>query len=317
MRKKWWYLFFGNNSSQKTLFSIVASQSVHRQCYNQLFKFISCWALFFYMMPGWSAAQITRSTVSSRYTSNGAYSNNFSDAFAGSVNQANLANVQQIHTGVFAERRFQLEALSFYQAGFVMPSKWGGFGLHLNYGGGTNYNNTQLGLAFGKKLGRAVNLGAQINYNNIRVPVYGSSSAVNFEIGSTWQITPQLVTGIHLYNPVGGKFGKESTEQLPAIYKLGAGYTINKQVIVTTELIKETNEPVTINAGLQYQWNDQFFGRAGVVTAFNQYYIGAGWQWKQLRIDVVGSFHNQLGFTPGLLLLFKAKNKTENPEEAL
>lgn len=317
MRKKGWYLFLGNNSSQKTLFSIVASQSVHRQCYNQLLKLIGCWALFLYIMPVRAIAQITRSTVSSRYISNGAYSNNFSDAFAGTVNQANLANVQQIQAGVFAERRFQLDALSFYQASFVMPSKWGGFGLHLNYGGGSNYNNTQMGLAFGRKLGKTVNLGAQINYNNIRVPVYGSSSAVNFEIGSTWQITQQLVTGIHLYNPVGGKFRKGSSEKLPAIYKLGLGYTINNRVVLTTELVKEEAAPVTINAGIQYQWNDQFFGRAGVVTAYNQYYIGAGWQWKQLRIDVVGSFHNQLGFTPGLLFLFKARDKTEAPKEEL
>jgi uncharacterized protein YfiM (DUF2279 family) len=98
---------------------------------------------------------------------------------------------------------------------------------------------------------------------------------------------------------------------------LGLGYTVNDKVVLTTEMVKEEAEPITINAGLQYQWKDQFFGRAGVVTAYNQYYIGAGWQWKQLRIDVVGSFHNQLGFTPGLLLLFKAKNKNEPLKEEL
>lgn len=317
MRKKAPFLFLGNNSSQITLFSIVASQSFHRQRSYRLFKLIGCWVVCIHFIHHKTVAQITRSTVSSRYTSNGAYTSSFADAFAGTANQANLANVQQIHAGIFSERRFQLEAFSIYQASIVLPSKWGGFGLHLNYGGGADYNNTQMGLAYGRKLGSTVSIGAQINYNTVRIPVYGSSSAINFEIGSSWQLTKQLVTAIHLYNPVGGKFGKGSTEKLPSIYKLGLGYTVNDKVVLTTEMVKEEAEPITINAGVQYQWNDQFFGRAGVVTAYNQYYIGAGWQWKQLRIDVVGSFHNQLGFTPGLLLLFKAKNKNEPLKEEL
>ena len=41
-----------------------------------------------------------------------------------------------------------------------------------------------------------------------RIAGYGNSSAINFEIGTVFHLTDKLHAGVHAYNPVGGKYGK-------------------------------------------------------------------------------------------------------------
>ena len=49
--------------------------------------------------------------------------------------------------------------------------------------------------------------------------------------------------------------------------------------------------------------------RAGVSTSTSVYYFGIGVGLKQFRLDATASVHQQLGITPGLLLLFNLKKK--------
>src|SRR6195952_5331103 len=124
--------------------------------------------------------QSARSPLSARYTGISTYSNNFTDAFSGSNNQAALAQTKQASAGVYGERRFLLKELSNYAAAISLPSKLGGFGVSINYFGGQNFNTSQVGLGYGKKLGDKIDIGIQINYNMIKLSGYGSGSAINF-----------------------------------------------------------------------------------------------------------------------------------------
>jgi hypothetical protein len=92
------------------------------------------------------------------------------------------------------------------------------------YYGFSDYNESQIGLAYGRKLGSKVDVGVQFNYNAIRISSYGNSSAVNFEIGTVLHLTERLHAGVHVYNPAGGKFGKNQQEKLASVYTAGVGY---------------------------------------------------------------------------------------------
>lgn len=48
----------------------------------------------------------------------------------------------------------------------------------------------------------------------------------------------------------------------------------------------------------------QFFVRAGITSATSTSYAGAGVNWNNFRLDVTGSYHPQLGLSPGLLFIF-------------
>jgi hypothetical protein len=254
-------------------------------------------------------SQTLRRPVAAPYTGLGAYSIQHTDVFSFTSNPASLSQLKNAAAGIYAERRFLLTELSNYQAVAGIKSTSGNFGLNMVYSGFSDYNETKLGLAYGRKLGNTLDVGAQFNYNSIRIAGYGNASAISFEIGSVVHLTEKLHAGIHINNPVGGKFGKDQSEKLPSVYTLGLGYEASDKFFVSTEVIKEEDQPVNVNAGFQYKIIPQLLARAGISSATTSGWVGVGLSWKSCRLDITTSYHPQLGITPGLLLLINFKEK--------
>jgi len=253
--------------------------------------------------------QTVRRPVAAVYTGLGAYSNNHIDVFSFSNNQASLAQMKNASVGAYGERRFMLNELSLYQLAIAVPTTSGNFGVHAGYFGFSDYNESQMGLAYARKLGSKVDIGVQFNYNDIRASGYGNSSAINFEISTVCHLTEKLNAALHAYNPATGKFGKNSDEKLASIYTIGLGYEASSKFLMSAEIEKEENQPVSINAGMQYKFLPQFMMRAGIVTNTSVLYGGASLFLKTFRLDAVASYHPQLGVTPGLLLIYDFKKK--------
>lgn len=247
-------------------------------------------------------AQSLRQPVSAVYIGLGAYSTRHGDVFSFTTNQGALAQVKHAGAGVYGERRFLLTETSVYSAALAIPSSLGNFGVSVKYLGFKNFNENQLGLAYGRSLGKKVDIGIQFNYYGYRVPAYNSANTVNFEIGALVHLTDKLNAGVHVYNPVGGRFSK-TDEKLTSVYKMGLGYDASEKFFVSAELVKEEDYPVNMNAGFQYRFAKQFFARAGIASANSVSYAGVGLAWNNLRLDISGSYHPQLGISPGLLLI--------------
>lgn len=256
-------------------------------------------------------SQTLRRPVAAPYTGFGAYSIQHTDVFSFTSNPASLAQLKNAAAGVYAERRFLLSELSHYQAVAGITTTSGNFGLNMVYGGFSDYNETKLGLAYGRKLGNTLDVGVQFNYNSIRIAGYGTASAVSFEIGSVLHLTEKLHAGIHINNPVGGKFGKDQQEKLPSVYSLGFGYEASDKFFVSTEIIKEEDQPVNVNAGFQYRIIPQLLARAGIASATSSGWVGVGLSWKSFRLDITTSYHPQMGITPGLLVIFNFKENNQ------
>ncbi len=245
----------------------------------------------------------------------GAYSKNLTDAFSGSVNQASLAEVKYATAGVYAERRFMLKELSSFSAAIALPSKLGGFGIAARYFGAQNFNASQLGLGYGRKLHEKIAIGLQFNYNMMRLPGYGSDGVVNVEAGALVHITAKLHMALHVYNPVGGKFSKLEKEKIASVITAGFGYEASPLLFICSDISKQEDQPVNINAGMQYIFADHFFARMGIASSTGNYFFGLGLQWKNIRLDAVSSWQGQLGFTPGLLLLFNFYSPAQIPQD--
>ncbi|RYF87572.1 MAG: hypothetical protein EOO03_10480 [Chitinophagaceae bacterium] len=190
-----------------------------------------------------AVGQTLRYSVSMPYTSLGAYTTRQTDPFAFTNNQAALAQVNTAKVGVFGERRFMLAENTLYGLAAAIPSSLGNFGLQLNYAGFKNFNEQKVGLAYARRLGKFLDLGAQFNYYGYRVPQYGNASAINFEIGAIMHFSDKLNGGIHVYNPVGGDLPKETSEKLASAYKMGLGYDASDNFYVSAEIIKEEDKP--------------------------------------------------------------------------
>ena len=253
-----------------------------------------------------TAGQSLRYPVAKPYISLSAYSKEQNDGLSFTGNQAALAQTRHSAVGLFSERRFMLKETGTYTLGAAFPTQLGNFGIQLNYSGFKNFNEYKAGLAYARKLGSAMDVGVQFNYYGYRIPVYGNTSTMNFEIGMMMHLTNKLNAGIHIYNPIAGKL---SAEKLASVYKAGLGYDVTEQFFIAAEIIKEEDKPVNVIAGMQYHFAKQFFLRMGVMSESATFYTGAGVGWKGLRLDISCSQHPQLGFSPGMLLLMDIKRK--------
>jgi len=269
-------------------------------------------AMLFFCMPVCGCCQTVRTPVSSSYIGLGAYSNNHLDVFSFHINQAALAKLKTVSAGIHGEKRFLLDELGLYDAALTLPTSSGNFGLDMRYYGFSQSNESQIGLAYARSLGRKVDVGLQFNYYNIRIAGYGNAAAINFEIGTIFHLTDNLNAGLHVYNPVGGSLGKNSEEKLASVYSMGIGYEGSEKFVASVEIEKEEGKPVNIITGIQYKFLPQLLSRIGISTATSSLYFGIGFILKSMRLDVTSSYHPQLGITPGLLLIFSARSLNGN-----
>ena len=256
-----------------------------------------------------AGAQSLRKPVVASYIGLGAYSTSQVDVFSVASNQAALAQIKDPSLGVYGERRFLLTPVNMYTALFALPTKQGNFAFQADYFGYKNYNESQLGIAYARNVGSKLDLGIKFNYYSFRIPGYEGSSAVNFEIGAIAHLTDKLNAGIHFYNTVGGTLSKTVNEKLSSIYKFGIGYEASGQFLISAEVVKEEDLPVNINAGVQYNFEKQFFARFGIATETASPNAGAGVSWSNFRVDISASYHPQLGISPGLMLIMNFKSK--------
>lgn len=249
-----------------------------------------------------SQAQMLHAPLSVGYIRTNTYSSVHNDAFSFVGNQAALAALKNFSAGVYGERRFMLADLASYSLAVALPTASGNFGIQANYFGSSSYNQLQLGLAYARNLGK-VDVGAQFNFHQIKIAGYGNASAVNFEAGAILHVSEQFQTGVHIYNPTRVSISKGGDEKLPMVYSFGMGYDASDKFFIGTEIEKIEDQPINVNAGLQYAFDEKLFARAGVASATSSFYLGVGFLWNGFRIDVAASLHPSLGITPGMLLV--------------
>ena len=263
-------------------------------------------------MPVFGFCQTVRNSVFASYIGLGAYSNHHLDVFSFHANQAALANIKIVSAGIYGEKRFLLNDLGLYDAALTLPTSSGNFGLDARYYGFAEYNESQVGLAYGRSLGSKVGVGVQFNYYNVRIAGYGNASAINVEIGTILHLTDNLNAGLHVYNPVGASLGKDHEEKLASVYSMGFGYDASENFFMSIEIEKEEDKPIDVKVGMQYKFLPQLLTRIGVTTGTSSIYFGLGFQLRSMRFDATAAYHPQLGVTPGLLLAFNPANKKSN-----
>src|SRR5688572_16181533 len=251
--------------------------------------------IYFVLFYSVCSGQSLRRPVAAPYTGMGAYSIHHIDVFSFSSNQACLARINNNSAAVYSERRFMIRELSLYRAAIAVLTSSGNFGVQAGYFGYNGFNETQFSLAYGRKLGNDADAGVQFNYNGIGITGYGNSSAISFEMGTIFHLTENLHAGVQACNPRLGKLRRNGTEKPAAVYKCGIGFEASEKFFVSTEIEKEENQPMNINAGFQYKLIMQLMLRAGFMSTTPGVYFGVGYFLKSFRFDAVAGYHPYTG----------------------
>jgi hypothetical protein len=268
------------------------------------------WGLLLLFYSGDISAQFLRRPLAAGGTGLGAYSQSHSSVFSFTTNQGALARLEKTAMAVYGERKYLLRELNYYTAVIGLPAGPGNFGWKAAYAGFSDYNESQLGLAYARSLGKKLDAGLQFNYNHIRIASgYGSAAAFTVELGVLLHISEKLHTGIHIDNPAGGKFGKNGEERFGSVYSFGMGYEASEKFFVSAEISKEEDRPVNVNAGMQYRFIPLLLVKGGIATATSSGWLGAGFTKGNLHVEIITQYHPQLGITPGLMLQFEWQKK--------
>ncbi len=224
----------------------------------------------------------------------------------GSSNPAAFADIKKVSAGFYGERRYMLSDLGHYIAAITLPLDAGRLGLNAAYFGNSSHNETRMGLAYARSVG-AINLGVQFNYFRFSTSGYGASTAIDIEAGMVLQLNDQLRTGLHLYNPAGSRYGRSKEERLPTIFTAGIGYDVSPDFLLAGIVQKMEDHPADLQAGVLYSFNKKLWVKAGLSTATESFMIGAGMLLNDFQLEFNFAYHQLLGLTPGMLVIYQQK----------
>lgn len=238
----------------------------------------------------------------------------FSDIWSIHHNQAGLANIESITTGIYYQNRFGLNELGVQGFAFALPiqevSK-GVIGVSVTYFGYSQYNDSKIGLAYGKQLGDKYSVGIQLDYLQTRLGGdYGSSTAFAGELGIRAKLLSNLSLGVHIYNPTRSKISEFTiqetifTERIPTIMRVGLSYTFSDQVLVAVEVEKDVYYSPVFKMGIEYRPVEQLYLRGGLASNPVYNTFGFGLYFKNFKIDFSGSKHQVLGYTSEISLIY-------------
>lgn len=245
-----------------------------------------------------------------RHSAMGLASVSASDMWSVNNNQAGMAFYKQPAAGVYSETRFLLKELGNHAVGITLPNRFGVFGVSMNYTGDHLYSRTKGGLAYARTFGNRVAFGLQLDYLHTHIAEdYGNRGNVTFETGILIKITDDLVLGTHVFNPVQAKLARYNDERLPAIIRTGLGYSFSEKLLVQAEASMNSDKPLDIGFGAEYNFSQGFYARAGARSNPFMYTFGFGMAIKNLTLDLSSSVHEKLGYSPQLSLQYSFLQK--------
>ncbi len=248
--------------------------------------------------------------LSSRWMSLDAYSDSLLlPVPTAATNPGVLARQQVIAFHFVGEQRFMLSGLSRFQAGGVVPSSIGGWGLMADHERFDRYSRLSAGLAYARTLFNSLQLGASFNYTTVRYAGIGSVSAVSMGMGVLFRFSEQLRVGFHFHDAAGLRLSASPGRPVSTIYAAGLGWNISPLLSLSLELIKQEYGLVQFNAGLVYKPTQQIQVRLGVSDGIQNFFAGAGLLLRTIRIELVNNFHPYLGNSPALRIGWVAKSK--------
>ncbi len=243
--------------------------------------------------------------IGARSTALGGFSSTLSDVWSTSNNQAGLGYLTEMTGGIYYESRFMLKETSFKAGAFAFPTKLGAFGLNVKSFGYSLYNQTQAGLSYGQKLTDKIAVGVQLNYFNVKLNQdYGQKSTFTAALGFMANLTEEITLGVHVFNPTRVKLADYNNERVPTIMKLGLDYKFSEKVFLGVETEKDINYDAVVKVAVEYNPIDILYLRGGVATNPHMSSFGFGVKLKDLKLDLSSSFHQTLGLTPAVSIVY-------------
>jgi hypothetical protein len=253
--------------------------------------------LVLFLPPGFATGE--RNPAGGRANAMGGVSVSSDDIWSVLNNQAGTAWLKVVSAGLSSGNRFMLKELMLTQIGIALPTAKGTFGLCLSRFGNDQYHELKTGASYARKFGKRFSAGLQLDYLYTHIADgFGNSNLLNCEVGLLYREGDRLCIGIQLVNPVPVKISGNPTEYLPAVICFGISYRFSANFLFAAEVEKETEQPVCLRGGAEYNLGTMACIRLGVSTGPASFTFGFGLKFGRMRMDFASGYHQALGFSP-------------------
>jgi hypothetical protein len=220
-------------------------------------------------------------------------------------NPSAITNAKFKSFGFFGENKYLLNELSRFSFAFTSPTKIGFLGMGLNYFGNADYNETSLFFDYAHNLNYKSALGIffqpQINKTKNCSNQYTLAGAVGMNI----ELNEKISTGICIRNQF--SFNKNTDASMDNKIELLSElkYDVTKDFLISIAIYKQYNYATNAVISLKYHYKKRMFIDYGFIGGLNQMYLGIGFSLDKMNLEVISSFHPDLGYSPSLLLTQK------------
>lgn len=223
-------------------------------------------------------------------------------------NPAGIAGLRTMSLGFSYENRFFMKELSVYNTAFVLPVKWGVFGLSYSRFGFENYNENEVGLSYAKAFGPHLKIGLKLDYLTVKFSSnYTKRRTATFELGLQSNITDELCLGVYIFNPINSKINSIENQHIPIVLRFGLSYKITKDFVANTEVEYNNQRKLDYRIGLEYNTLDNFYIRVGIRTNPATACFGIGYTFNRITVDVSATMNQYTGVAFQSSLIFKIK----------
>jgi hypothetical protein len=228
-----------------------------------------------------------------------------SDLWAVQHNQAGLGFYPHLAVGFHHENKYVIPENNLHAVAFTFPVNAGTFGLSYSYFGYSGYNESKVGLGFGKQFGNGFAAGVQINYHhNYILGEFGNRNAFTIEGGVQYKAGENVILGAHLFNPTRSRISYDQ-DTIPTVFRTGISVRPLDNLVVLFQLDKRLDRKIRLQSGLEYKILSSLFLRGGIMTQPFTSTFGIGYEMGRISADVAFSRHQILGFTPHFSLQAK------------
>lgn len=188
--------------------------------------------------------------------------------------------------------------------GFMKLGKEDGMGVDIHHSGVESYQEQQIRLIYGRRLGERLYVGGSAALMRVSAQEYGSANGVTFGVGILARVLPNLWLGARIHNPFQQKVGDYTAASM---MRLGAAWQASGIFTMLAEVEKSIDRKAQIKTGFEYRPGDVLVLRAGVrAGAVARMGFGLGVRLKNgLSLDAGSEWHPSLGITPAAMLVWR------------
>jgi hypothetical protein len=230
-----------------------------------------------------------------------------SNVFSCANNMASSTEIKSLEVGVYNQTRFGIKQLNVINTSLMFPNKWLQFGVSINHFGYEKFNQQNLCFGIAKKLNQSFSLGITLNYIAINIAEQENSGTFTGSFSAFFKANKKLQLGLLIFNPTQSKYNINSYGNVPTFGRIGIKYSVNKNVYLTVDANKTFFQDLVLRSGINYALHPNFELSLGYANNPNFITFGFSAKLKQFDILFANSFHQILGLTPHVGLVFHGK----------